>query len=239
MLFRDRREAGEQLAAALRKYRDRRPYVLAIPRGGVVVGYEVAASLGAPLDVVVPRKLRAPGNPELAIGAVAHDGSVYLDEALAATLRVTDDYLQAEIAEQSVEIQRRMRLYRGDRPLPDLSGMVAVVVDDGIATGSTMIAALRATRATRPVWLVVAIPVAPADSGHRLHAEADDVVCLQTPPVFYAVGQFYENFAQTTDEEVIGLLRRRETELEGGTGDQGPGTGEGNLLDGPDVVQWL
>jgi len=219
MLFRDRREAGEQLSAALRVYRDRRPHVLAIPRGGVLVGYEVAVALRAPLDVVVPRKLRAPGNPELAIGAVAHDGSVYLDEALVAALRVTDDYLQAEIAEQSVEVKRRMLLYRGDRPPPSLSGMVAVVVDDGIATGSTMIAALRAVRAMRPAWLVVAIPVAPADGVHRLHAEADDVVCLHRPPVFYAVGQFYENFAQTTDEEVVALLRRREAELKGGTGD--------------------
>src|SRR5436309_5797780 len=213
MLFRDRRDAGEQLSAALRIYRDRRPHVLAIPRGGVVVGYEAAVALHAPLDVVIPRKLRAPGNPELAIGAVAHDGTVYLDEALAAALRVADDYLQAEIAEQSVEIRRRMLLYRGDRPPPALSGSVAVVVDDGIATGSTMIAALRAVRAMRPAWLVVAIPVAPADGVHRLHAEADDVACLHSPPVFYAVGQFYENFAQTTDDEVIALLRQRETEL--------------------------
>src|SRR6058998_2072303 len=151
MLFRDRREAGEQLSAALRIYQDRRPHILAIPRG-VVVGYEVAVALRAPLDVVIPRKLRAPGNPELAIGAVAHDGTVYLDEALVAALRVADDYLQTEIAEQSVEIQRRMLLYRGDRPPPALSGSVAVVVDDGIATGSTMIAALRAVRAMRPAW---------------------------------------------------------------------------------------
>lgn len=225
MLFRDRREAGAQLSAALYAYRDRRPHILAIPRGGVVVGYEVAVALHAPLDVVVPRKLRAPGNPELAIGAVAHDGSVYLDEALAAALRVTDDYLRAEIAEQSVEIQRRMLLFRGDRPPPDLSGMVAIVVDDGIATGSTMIAALRAVRAMHPAWLVVAIPVAPTDGAHRLQAEADDVICLHRPPVFYAVGQFYENFAQTTDDEVIVLLRQRETELKGGTGDLGLGTG--------------
>jgi len=231
MLFRDRRDAGEQLSAALRIYQDRRPHILAIPRGGVVVGYEVAVALRAPLDVVIPRKLRAPGNPELAIGAVAHDGTVYLDEALVAALRVADDYLQTEIAEQSVEIKRRMLLYRGDRPPPDLSGSVAVVVDDGIATGSTMIAALRAVRAMRPAWLVVAIPVAPADSTHRLHAEADDVVCLHRPPIFYAVGQFYENFAQTTDDEVIALLRQRETELKSGTGDRGLGTQPQNGAD--------
>ena len=142
-----------------------------------------------------------------------------MDEALVGAMRVSDDYLRSEIAEQSVEVKRRMLLYRGDRPPPHLSGMVAVVVDDGIATGSTMIAALRAVRAMRPTSLVVAIPVAPADGVHRLHAEADDVVCLHRPPVFYAVGQFYENFAQTTDEEVVALLRRREAELKGGTGD--------------------
>lgn len=226
MLFRDRREAGQQLASALRMYRDRRPYVLAIPRGGVVVGYEVAVSLDAPLDVVVPRKLRAPGNPELAIGAVAHDGSVYVDEALAGTLRVTEEYLRDEIAQQTDEIQRRMRLYRGDRPPPNLAGMVAVVVDDGIATGSTMIAALRAVRAMRPAWLVVGIPVAPPDGVQRLQAEADDVICLHTPAAFYAVGQFYDSFTQTTDEEVIALLRRRKSELMTGTGDWGSGSSQ-------------
>src|SRR5437899_3424688 len=203
MLFRDRREAGEQLPAALRIYQDRRPHILAIPRGGVVVGYEVAVALRAPLDVVIPRKLRAPGNPELAIGAVAHDGTVYLDEALVAALRVADDYLQTEIAEHSVEIKRRMLLYRGDRPPPDLSGSVAVVVDDGIATGSTMIAALRAVRAMRPAWLVVAIPVAPADGVNQLLVDNDDVVCLHISHMFYAVRQFYVNIAQATDNYVI------------------------------------
>lgn len=222
MTFRDRQEAGQQLAAALAAYRDRRPDVLAVPRGGVVVGYEVAAALHAPLDVVIPRKLRAPDNPELAIGAVAHDGSVYLDEALAGSLRVTDDYLRAEIAEQTGEIQRRMRLYRGDRAPASLGGMTAIVVDDGLATGATMIAALRAVRAMRPAHLVAAIPVAPPDSAQRLRAEADDVLCLHTPAIFYAVGQFYDTFAQTTDDEVIALLRRRETEL--GLRDRGPGT---------------
>lgn len=213
MVFRDRLEAGRELASALDPYRHRRPYVLAIPRGGVVVGYVVAAALAAPLDVVVPRKLRAPGNPELAVGAVALDGSVYLDAALAGSLRITDDYLRDEVAQQLEEIRRRMKLYRGDRPMPHLEGMTALVVDDGIATGSTMIAALRAVRAMRPQVLVAGTPVAPPDSAQRLRNEADAVVCLVTPAVFYAVGQFYDDFAQTTDEEVIALLRRREAEL--------------------------
>ncbi len=228
MTFRDRQEAGQQLAAALVAYRDRRPYVLAVPRGGVVVGYEVASALHAPLDVVIPRKLRAPDNPELAIGAVAHDGSVYLDDALAGSLRVTDDYVRREIAEQTGEIQRRMRLYRGDRAPAAVGGMTAIVVDDGLATGATMIAALRAVHAMRPDRLVAAVPVAPLDSAHRLRAEANDVVCLHTPVIFYAVGQFYDAFAQTTDDEVIALLRRRETELD--LRDRGPGTRDQTIV---------
>lgn len=216
MTFRDRRDAGQRLAEALQGLRTRKPFVLAIPRGGIVVGYEVARALDAPLDVVVPRKLRAPYNPELAIGAVAHDGSVYLDAPVAGTLRVTDDYLKEEIAYQLEEIRRRMRLYRGDRPPPDVSGRAAMVVDDGIATGSTMIAALRAMRAAGPATLVAAVPVAPPEGVEALRREADEVVCLVTPMLFYAVGQFYDDFGQTSDEEVIALLRRREQEMHGG-----------------------
>jgi putative phosphoribosyl transferase len=223
MIFQDRREAGQQLAAALAAYRNRRPFVLAIPRGGVVVGYEVAKALDAPLDVVVPRKLRAPYNPELAVGAVAHDGSIYLDSPLVSHLDVTEEYLREETARQLEEIQRRMQIYRGDRPPPALEGTAAIVVDDGIATGSTMIAALRATRAARPAHLVAAIPVAPAEGVAMLRREADDVVCLHTPPMFYAVGQFYIDFAQTDDAEVIALLRRRDEELRSGITDQGTG----------------
>ncbi len=213
MIFQDRREAGQRLAAALAHYRDRRPFVLAIPRGGVVVGYEVAAALGAPLDVVVPRKLRAPYNPELAVGAVAHDGSVYLDSPLVSHLDVTEEYLREESARQLEEIRRRMQLYRGDRPTPALEETTSILVDDGIATGSTMIAALRATRAAHPARLVAAIPVAPAEGAAVLRREADEVICLHAPLMFYAVGQFYVDFAQTDDDEVIALLRRRETEL--------------------------
>jgi putative phosphoribosyl transferase len=209
MIFRDRREAGAQLAAALQSYRDRRPVVLAVPRGGVVVGYQVAVALDAPLDVVVPRKLRAPFNAELAIGAVAHDGSVYLDDGLVRTLGVSDDYLQQEIACQTEEIRRRMQAYRGEQPMPDLTGATAIVTDDGVATGATMIAALRAVRALGPGRVVAAVPVAPPETVERLRREADDVVCLHTPALFYAVGQFYEDFSQTTDEEVVALLRAR------------------------------
>lgn len=213
MTFRDRREAGRRLAEALDPYRQRHPFVLAIPRGGIVVGYEVAVALGASLDVVVPRKLRAPYNPELAIGAVAHDGSVYYDSPLVGSLKVPEDYLREEIAFQLEEIRRRLQAYRGARPQPELAGQAAIVVDDGIATGSTMIAALRAVRAMRPAATVAAVPVAPPEGCESLRAEADDVLCLYTPVMFYAVGQFYEDFSQTSDEEAIDLLRRREQEL--------------------------
>jgi len=215
MTFRDRREAGRALAEALDGYRPRRPFVLAIPRGGIVVGYEVARALDAPLDVVVPRKIRAPYNPELAIGAVAHDGSVYYDTPLVGTLKIPEDYLKDEIAFQMEEIRRRLAAYRGDRPPPALEGRVAIVVDDGIATGSTMIAALRAVRALHPAMTVAAVPVAPPEGCESLRAEADDVICLSTPMMFYAVGQFYEDFGQTTDEEAIALLRAREQEFHG------------------------
>lgn len=224
MIFHDRTDAGRQLAAVLQAYRNRRPYVLAIPRGGVVVGYEVARGLGAPLDVVMPRKLRAPHNPELAVGAAAHDGSVYLDAPLVANLGVDEAYLRREIETQLEEIRRRMIAYRGERALPVLNGRVAIVVDDGLATGSTMIAGLRAVRGMAPDLLVAAIPVAPADTSARLRGEVDEIVSLHTPTLFYAVGQFYVNFDQVSDDEVIGLLRRREREIrESGIGDRESG----------------
>jgi len=207
MIFRDRQEAGRRLGNALLPYRAENVYVLAIPRGGVVVGAAVARVLGVPLDVIVPRKLRSPYNPELAIGAVAHDGTVYLDPSLGESMGVDETYLQQEVQYQRQEIARRLAAYRGGGEYPSMDGRTAIVVDDGIATGSTMIAALRAVRKMPSKQVVTAIPVAPAEGLHRLRREADQVVCLYAPPVFYAVGQFYEDFTQTTDEEVMALLR--------------------------------
>lgn len=207
MLFADRRDAGRHLAAALGHLRDRRPIVIAVPRGGVVVGHEVATHLRAPLDVIVPRKLRAPFNPELAIGAVAEGGAVFIDEGTARGIGAV--YMAQEIAAQRAEIARRVQVYRGGRALPPLEDRVAIVVDDGIATGATMIAALRAVRAPAPARLVAAVPVAPPDSIARLAREADEVVCLVAPAVFHAVGQFYKNFTQVDDREVTALLTER------------------------------
>lgn len=204
MVFRERRDAGRRLAEALAHVRDRRPLVLAVPRGGVVVGREVADYLAAPLEVVVPRKLRAPFNPELAIGAVAEGGAVFVDEDTARG--VGGDYLETEIAAQRREIERRVQVYRGGRPLPNLAGHTAIVVDDGIATGATLVAALRAARALGPERLVAAVPVAPPEGVARLAREADEVVCLFAPEMFYAVGQFYEDFTQVEDDEVVALL---------------------------------
>ncbi len=204
MVFADRRDAGRRLAAALAHLRDRCPVVLAVPRGGVVVGREVADALRAPLDVIIPRKLRAPFNPELAIGAVAEDGAVFLDEDTGRGIGSV--YLEQEIAAQRSEIKRRVQAYRGGRPLPDLEGDTAIVVDDGIATGATMVAALRAARALAPAHLVAAVPVAPPEGIARLAKEADEVVCLVVPELFHAVGQFYVDFMQVEDDEVASLL---------------------------------
>jgi putative phosphoribosyl transferase len=207
MVFADRRDAGRRLAAALDHLRDRRPVVIAIPRGGVVVGWEVATHLRAPLEVIVPRKLRAPYNPELALGAVAEGGAVYIDEEIARGVGAA--YLEQEIAAQRAEIARRVEVYRGGRPLPSLTAHAAIVVDDGIATGATMVAALRAIRTMGSARLVSAVPVAPPEGVARLAREADEVVCLAAPPVFHAVGQFYADFSQVSDAEVIALLAAR------------------------------
>jgi putative phosphoribosyl transferase len=204
MRFADREDAGRRLADALAGAADDL-VVLGIPRGGVVVASEIARRLDAPLDVVVPRKLRAPGNPELGIGAVA-PGVRLLDEHLVARLGVGPDYLEREIGLQEEEIARRTRAYRGDRSPARIEGRRSVVVDDGIATGGTAVAALRWTRRQRPSEVALAVPVAPRQILSAMEREADHVVVLATPEPFLAVGEWYERFDQTTDEEVVSLL---------------------------------
>ena len=200
MIFADRIDAGERLAKGLAHLAGSECVVLAIPRGGVIVGEVIARELGAPLDVVVPRKIGAPGNPELAIGAVA-PGIRVLDPRMVGALGVTDRYLEREIAEQETEIERRQHAYRGGRPPQPVEGRVAIVVDDGVATGSTAVAALRWARARGAECVVLAVPVAPPQSLERLRAEADEVVVLETPQPFLAVGEWYRDFDQTTDEQ--------------------------------------
>lgn len=207
-MFRDRAEAGRRLAADLLGRDLVDPVILGLPRGGVPVAAEVAGALGAPLDVVMARKLGAPGQPELGVGAVAEGGAQVVDEATVVGLGITDDQLAQTIAAEREELARRVRAYRGGRSLPDLSDRDVVVVDDGLATGVTAEAALLGLRALGAHRLVLAIPVATPAGVRRLVATADQVVCLAAPDELRAVGQWYDDFAQTTDEEVLALLAR-------------------------------
>ena len=206
--FRNRIEAGRRLASALEDVVEKDAIVLAIPRGGVVVGFEVARILNLPLDIVVPRKIGAPENPELAIGAIAENGIILLDDSLVSQLRVPEGFIKAESENQRLEIERRLKMYRGAVSRPNLKNREVVIVDDGIATGSTMKAALASVRKSGARRIIVAIPVGPPSTIRELEMQADLVVCLHTPSSFYAIGEFYDDFAQTDDEEVKDLLRR-------------------------------
>jgi len=206
MLFIDRVDAGRRLARRLARIDLRAPLVLAVPRGGAVVGAEVARVLGAPLDLIIARKIGAPHNEELAVGAVAPDGTLYLDQRLIRGLAVPEDFIEQEAGRQLAEVQRRMLRYRGDRALPNLTDRAIILVDDGIATGATVAGALLAIRRQRPAHVLLAVPVAPRETLERLAGQADRIVCLASPEPFYAVGQFYQVFGQVTDEEVIRLL---------------------------------
>ena len=206
--FSDRVEAGKRLASAMRDFDGKNGIVLAIPRGGVVVGYEIAKALSLPLDVIIPRKIGAPDNPELAIGAMTEDGTIILDDNLITYIGVPRDYIKAESERQKHEIERRLKLYRQNEPYPSLKGLDVVIVDDGIATGSTMKAALASVKNRGASTVTVAVPVGPPSTIKELKKQADRVVCLYAPEYFQAIGQFYTDFNQTTDEEVIQLLKQ-------------------------------
>ena len=207
-LFRNRRDAGRRLAAALGPFRESRPIVLALPRGGVPVGFEVAKALAAPLDILLVRKIGAPGHEELGLGAVVdgHDPQLVLNEELVRAIAPPPGYIDAEMQRQLAEIERRRQQYVGDRPPVAVEGRTVIVVDDGIATGATVKAALRGLARNHPARLVLAVPVAPADSVDELSAECDEVLCLATPDPVYAVGPHYRDFRQTEDAEVVRLL---------------------------------
>ena len=205
--FVDRVDAGKRLAEALADFHGKNAVVLAIPRGGVVVGYEIAAALVLPLDVIVPHKLGAPDNPELAIGAVAEDGSMVLDDNLVAYMGVSKGYIDEESERQRQEITRRMTLYREGGPAAEVKGKQVIIVDDGIATGSTVKAALKSVKSRGAKNVTVAVPVGPPNTIQELRSMADRVVCLYMPEDFQAIGQFYEDFSQTSDDEVIKLLK--------------------------------
>lgn len=202
-MFRDRTEAGRLLANALASLKgERGVIVLAIPRGGVPVAIEVAKAIGAPLDLVITRKIGAPGQPELAVGAVGQEGEVVTNPDLVAMLGVSEKYLEEESKRQGGEIERRTRAYRGERPYPDLAGKTVVIVDDGIATGATIRAAAVSARRRKAARVILAAPVGSSRAVRELSEVADQVVCLSTPEDFEAIGEFYEEFEQVEDEVV-------------------------------------
>jgi len=212
VIFEDRRDAGLQLARELVRFRDLDPVVLALPRGGVPVAFEVARALDAPLDLGLVRKIGTPAQPELAAGAVVDGGAMELvrNEDVIAAARIPESWLREQAIHELAEIERRRRLYLGGRARVPIEGKTAIVVDDGIATGATTRAALRAVRRRHPKLLVLAVPVAPEETVAALRAEVDEVVCLATPRPFGAIGYFYRDFRQLEDDEVRDLLARAE-----------------------------
>jgi predicted phosphoribosyltransferase len=224
MLFQDRADAGRQLAKALLKYKDQHPAILALPRGGVPVAAEVAAALNAPLDLVLVRKIGVPNQPELAMGAVT-DGqqpAVVRNNDIIELCGISDETFDTVCKEELAEIERRRRRYIGDRPRAAVEGKVVIIIDDGIATGATTLAAVRAVRSRKPKELVLAVPVAPSDSIKKLHPEVDAIVCLDAPRDFGAIGYFYEDFRQVSDDEVIAMLKRFPANRSAHTSDSAP-----------------
>jgi putative phosphoribosyl transferase len=212
MIFEDRVDAGRQLAKRLEGYAHRADVVvLGVPRGGVVVAYEVAMALGAPLDVFLSRKLGVPGQTELAFGAVSASGGRYLDEYILRTTGITNAQVEWITSEVRKELDRRASVYRGDRPPLDVLGKTVVLVDDGVATGASVYAAILALRQMQPARLVLAVPVAPASAWEWLRTVVDEIDCLDLPERFAAVGEFYRDFTQVEDAEVVRLLERAET----------------------------
>jgi len=208
-LFKNREEAGRKLAGALREFKGKDVVVLGIPRGGVVVANEVAKALGAPLDIVVTRKIEAPGEPEYALGAVTQEGDVIMDRQAAESLGASPAYLDEQVRKKREEVKERMQRLRGDAPYPRIEGKVVVIVDDGIATGSSVSAAVMSVKKRKPKEVIVAVPVAPADAIEMLAGEGARVVCLETPGPFLAIGEFYGDFDQVEDLEVKRILDER------------------------------
>jgi putative phosphoribosyl transferase len=206
-IFGDRKEAGVELASRLKDYMDTEGViVLALPRGGVVTGREVASYLNCPIDVIIVRKVGYPGQPEFAIGAVSETGTVVLNERVISSYDVSEEYVEEEVARQKEEVERRVSLYRKGQRLPDLKDKKVILVDDGVATGSTIKAAISTLKDEGLKKLIVAVPVAPPATVVEIERMVDEVVCLETPADFMAVGGYYRDFGQVTDEEVIEVL---------------------------------
>lgn len=209
MFFVDRKDAGERLASQLVKYKNKNPYIFGLPRGGVPVAYEVAKALDAPLDTLTTRKLGAPLYPEFGFGAIAPNGIEVINHDVVKRLGLTKRQIMQIKQSQRTEMERRIKKYRGTLEMPDLKGKTVILVDDGIATGVTIQAAVRYLKTFRPQKLVIAVPVGAPDSVKKLQKEVDEVICLYTPDNFNAVGQWYQEFDQTSDEEVLALLNKK------------------------------
>lgn len=219
MTFRDREQAGRLLAAKLERLRGERPVVLGLTRGGVPVAFEVARALGAELDVIVVRKIGAPGSPEYAIGAIAEGGAVYVRREALIEVGLDEEELEALAGREAVEVARRVRAYRGDRPIAALAGRTVIVVDDGVATGATARAAARAARTHGAARVVLAAPVIAAASVAELREDFDELIAVDTPEPFYAVGLWYERFSQVSDAEVLRCLGPDPAQAEGSEAD--------------------
>lgn len=205
-MFKDRYDAGEQLARALGRYAGKKDVIiLAIPRGALQMGEVLHKLLGAPLDIIVTKKIPHPANKEYAIGAVGQGGEYFLTEG---AIGVEPEYISDQKEKLAAAVDAKYRRYRGDMPVPDLKGKTVILLDDGLATGSTMLAAIHVVRKQKPKWIVVAVPVSPPDTAKVVEGEADEFICLAKPPVFYAIGMFYGNFVQVEDEEAIAIFRR-------------------------------
>jgi putative phosphoribosyl transferase len=207
MYFSDRQEAGEQLAARLESYRDQNPLILAVPRGGVPVARPIWEKIGGDLDLIITRKIGAPNQPELAVGAVAGDGFVMLNDRVLSRVRASKDYIDEAVKKEVAEIKRRLEIYRGEREEPAAGNRLVILVDDGVATGYTLLAALRSLRAKKPSKLILAVPVGPPETLDMFESEVDRLIYLEAPANFAAVGQFYSRFDQVSDSEVISTLR--------------------------------
>lgn len=210
MIYKDRKDAGLQLASRLTEYKDREEVlVLALPRGGVVIGYEVAKALNCLLDIIIIRKIGFPGQTELAIGAVSETGAVVLNEDIISTYTVSKEYIEEEISRQKKEISRRITLYRSGKGIPPLDGKIIILVDDGVATGATIKAAISTLKKEKIVRLVAALPVSSKDAEEEIKKTVDEWVCPETPVDFAAVGNYYQDFTQVSDEEVVELLKQK------------------------------
>lgn len=209
MIFKDRADAGQKLISKLKRFKDKpEVVVLGLPRGGVVVAFEIARGLRLPLDLVVPRKIGAPNDPEFAIGAIAEDGTEVLDEMVVAAYKISQDYINKQVEVEKKEAERRLKVYLGKSAPISLRGKTAILADDGIATGYTMLAAIKSVKAKGAEKIIVAVPVTARDSLEKLKREVDEVIYLDAPLYFGAVGAFYKNFPQTEDREVVDLLKK-------------------------------